>query len=725
MNKFIFKFPSAEAANDFSVESKKKGWKTEFADINIVKLITPNKFKIILLGAIIGAIIFGLIGLLSELGYIWLPRLEPLFASPFGAVTVFFTVFGISLGVLIASLLTLEKVPMSRMEDNVHVFASGKDNKDEISTIAGRYGGKISSNNIKTQKTMQHSDMNHNELTKIRIPAWLIAVLVAAIILTATSYIWILSAAYGSGSNQENRIGYTMKNVQRFPGDTPQEMSSNLKTILNLQGGTLNVPNDPIAAAIMGPVASSRNQTIVYGAGSTQNIEDMSVQSLQTLNKSTVVVISDEEPAYAMPAAYAASYFQVPVIAVKDGKIPDKIKNALKPNTQFFVAAPPRLIPDSTLDELRNYGTVERVADEDIYKHALMWAEGRWGNFGWGFDETYENAYYNFFLTNPNNPEYAAAGISASYQGNYGPLLYTQKEDLNDLVDQFFWRNSPDYFVFPSDGPFMNARVMGGPDIVSYNAQARADLALEVHFYLAQVTGASGLALLLWAWFVIGLFGAIWALFTIPARIPDTSFYPRLYWPLAILVLGLFGLFLFWITYHKRPIGHRNHMAEFIRPPWVRAVSGTIMSFGIGMPIMIASMYLFQLFGMPLVTIFEYTPLFWLGSPRTGVMWMVMVIPALIIATLFYVGPMMADMNKKSYWMGIKKATPIVIITMLSASAGMFTEAWYLVNFKNLASAEDLWMWIVPIWIAAVLGFFTAFIANYLMVRAGWKEGGT
>lgn len=37
---------------------------------------------------------------------------------------------------------------------------------------------------------------------------------------------------------------------------------------------------------------------------------------------------------------------------------------------------------------------------------------------------------------------------------------------------------------------------------------------------------------------------------------------------------------------------------------------------------------------------------------------------------------------------------------------------------------EELWLWVSPLWWAAFMGFLTALIPNYLMARAGWKNGG-
>lgn len=557
--------------------------------------------------------------------------------------------------------------------------------------------------------------------------AWGIAVLTAAIILSAAGYIWVLSAAYGNGSDQEFRAGYTLKNVQRIPGDTPDEVGNSMVEMYATV--PLEIPADPIAAAVMAPVAAARNQTLVYGAGvSDQRALDAFIEeSLSLLGDSPViVVVSAEEPAYALPAAYTAAYFKAPVVSVENGSIPQNLQDLLENGEEkvIFVAAPDRLLSDEFLEEMEAFGEVNRVADDNIYRHSLLWARSRWGNFGWGMDENFHfDAYYNFVLANPRTPEFAAAGLPMAYQGNYGPLLYTEKEDLNDYVDQYLWRLSPDYFEFPSDGPFMNARVVGSPDSVSYNAQARADLALEVREFKNQVAGASGLALLGWSWFFIGFFGAIWALFIMPKLLPYSSFYPRIYWPMAILVFGPLGILAFLMTYHERPMMSMGKMVKFMRPSWAKALSATIMSTGIGMALMIASMYLFQFSGLPLLRAFEFTSAYWLGSPMVTIMWLIMVVPAIIVSSLFYMGPMMADMHEMKYGEGVKKAFPVVILSMVSASLGMFVTAWYVMNWRGWMSGEDLWLWVTPLWISAAAGLLVALIPNYFMVKAGWKEG--
>jgi hypothetical protein len=191
-----------------------------------------------------------------------------------------------------------------------------------------------------------------------------------------------------------------------------------------------------------------------------------------------------------------------------------------------------------------------------------------------------------------------------------------------------------------------------------------------------------------------------------------------------MLVLGPVGIIAFLLCYQNRPVEPGDPMPRFVRPSWAQAISATIMGMGIGMALMIASMYLFELTGLPLFTVLTYTQFFWLASPMTALMWFLMVVPAVILSTFFFMGPMMGEMHGVGYWTGVRKAFPVVFWSMVAASVGMWTTSWWLMNWQGLMAGEDLWLWVTPLWTAAVVGFFTALIPNYWMVFRGWKNGG-
>lgn len=721
MSEKTIAFPSAEAASNFAAEARRSGWKARLP--SALAVVTRRSRDGIIVGSIAGALVLGAIGLLMETFMFGFPRLGPIFSAPLGAVTVIFLSIGGGLGGLIGGLLTVQQADRARPGGEARVEVSGFDDARKVESLAGHYGGRPAEGDP-PDGTGDEPDGRPGPL---QWAAWGISVLTAAVIVTAAAYIWYLSIFYGPHADQTSRIGYTLKNVQRIPADSPEAVGTALAEIYGVAARA--VPADPIAAAVIAPVAASEGESIFYGAAAgAADVEALAVQSVDRLAASPVVVlVSTREPAYAMPAAYAAAHFGAPVVPVTEDGLSPALRSALGAmgDPLILAAAPERLIADSVLRDLGPFGRVERCASDDIYRHAIVWARGRWGDFGWGADDRFiRDGYFYYALANPDDPAFAAAGIPMAYLGNYGPLLYTAREGMAPSTDQYLWRLGPKYFTGPTDGPWINLRVLGGPESVSYAAQARADLAVEVQQYRNQRAGMSGLAALGWAWFFIGFFGAIWALFAIPKRLPNTMFFPRLYWPLAILVLGPLGILAFFLAYQGRPLGRMDGMPSVVRPPWAQAVSGTIMSMGIGMALMIASMYLFQLNGMPLTILFAFSPFFWFGGPMTTVMWLVMVVPAIIFSTVFFMGPMMAKMKGTHWRMGARAALPVVAVSMVSASAGMFTLIWYWMNFHPLMTAEDLWLWVTPVWWGAAMGFLAALIPNYLMVRAGWKHGG-
>lgn len=701
-------FPSPAAAREFADTARARWAHAEV--IGGVRIVPRRSAAAAWIGALIGGLALGLIGGLAEGGYLGLPRLEPLLAAPVWSVTMLASVIGGSLGALIGSLATLPRLDGGAPEGR---FVRVPD-ADGVHDLARSFGGSVGANGPTERVAMADPTM-----TSTRWIAWGVVVLTAGLLLAAAGYIWWLSMDYGNGSDQQSRIGYTLKNVQRYPASTPEEAGSVIAAALG--GEPVPVAADPVAAALAAPAAAALGRPLAYGAGENAdtNLEDLRAQLLQ--QSPTVVVIAEEEPAYALPAAYAAAHFRAPVVTAAEAS--GALAGAS--DKRILVAAPARLIPNDALDALAEFGTVERVAADGVYRHALLWAEGRWGDFGWGIDPAFNrDTYANFSLANPAEPGFAAAGLPTAWLGNYGPLLYTPRDDLEELTDQYLWRLSPDFYVAPSDGPFVNLRVIGGPGSVSYNAQARPDLAVETHAYRQQVTGLSGLAAMGWAWFFVGLVGFVWALFAIPRRLPDAGFYPRLYWPLGMLVLGPVGILAFFASYRGRPLDRSGPMPKFVRPAWARAVSATVMGMGVGMALMIASMYLFQINGMPLYTWFEFTPLFWLGSPMAAWMWFLMVVPAVVVSTLLFMGPMMADMHGVGWGHGVRKAFPVVALSMIAASIGMWTLSWWWMNWQGVMSTEDLWLWVAPLWWASFMGFLTALIPNHLLVRSGWKDGG-
>ena len=144
---------------------------------------------------------------------------------------------------------------------------------------------------------------------------------------------------YGHGADQGSRIGYTLKNVQRIPADMPEGAGVALAEILG--GNAIGAPADPLMAAQLAPLAAAQGATLVYGAADDALDELVATREALIQQSPVVVVIADEEPAYAIPAAYAAAHFRVPVVTLSG------LNDALGAGSDklLLVAAPERLVP--------------------------------------------------------------------------------------------------------------------------------------------------------------------------------------------------------------------------------------------------------------------------------------------------------------------------------------------------------------------------------------------
>lgn len=238
----IFEFPSLEAAGEFAGDARPAGWRVEFPTRVVSRIVTRRMAGATVAGIVAGGIALGLLGWFADTGLLGLDRLEPLFAAPYGMVTVLFATIGAALGGLAGTLATLEAAPMPPAGETVRVTARGEGGADSLMRSARRYGGTAVLTPREPQEGGEHGH-DPERLTPLRLAAWVTLVVVAGIILAATSYIWILSAAYGPGSDRESRVGWTLKNAQRIPGDTPEEAGASMAEIFG--GDTLPAPADP------------------------------------------------------------------------------------------------------------------------------------------------------------------------------------------------------------------------------------------------------------------------------------------------------------------------------------------------------------------------------------------------------------------------------------------------------------------------------------------------
>jgi len=207
-----------------------------------------------------------------------------------------------------------------------------------------------------------------------------------------------------------------------------------------------------------------------------------------------IVIASADNPAYAMPAAGWAAESGDPVLFVNSSGVPPETQQALQSHQQphIYVLGPASVIPDTVLAQLRRYGTVARVGDQDPAANSVAFAVFRDppcpvnqpcahvpGSFGWAM----RSPGHGYTLLNAARPLDAAASAPLSASGSYGPqLVLTSPNQLPASVLNFFL----DYATpgYTQEGPtaavYNHAWLIGDPSTISVSVQAEVDSLLEV-----------------------------------------------------------------------------------------------------------------------------------------------------------------------------------------------------------------------------------------------------
>lgn len=195
-----------------------------------------------------------------------------------------------------------------------------------------------------------------------------------------------------------------------------------------------------------------------------------------------VLVVSGEDPTYAMPAAAWAARSGTPVLFVKKDEVPAPTRQAIqqhsKPN--IFVLGPPKVISAATEKQLAALGRVTRIAGtaQNPVQSSVEFAAFNSKGFGWGAVQPGRN----YAVANASRPLDAAAAAALGSNGVYAPLLVSdQGDELPKALENYLLDVQPGFENGdPSQGVFNRVWILGNEDAVSTAMQARIDEVVQL-----------------------------------------------------------------------------------------------------------------------------------------------------------------------------------------------------------------------------------------------------
>jgi len=192
-----------------------------------------------------------------------------------------------------------------------------------------------------------------------------------------------------------------------------------------------------------------------------------------------VLIVSREDPSFAMPAAAWAAKSGDAVLFTERGQLPRATRRAIRKHERpgIYVLGPPDVVSERVERQLRNLGRVRRIAGRGPVGNAVAFARYANATFGWGL----RDPGHGMVVANMERTQDAAAGAILSSSGKYGPLLLVDDADvLPRSLESFLQDIQPGYRFDPVRGVYNHAWVMGDESAVSVELQARIDELSEI-----------------------------------------------------------------------------------------------------------------------------------------------------------------------------------------------------------------------------------------------------
>jgi hypothetical protein len=193
-----------------------------------------------------------------------------------------------------------------------------------------------------------------------------------------------------------------------------------------------------------------------------------------------LVLVSSQQPGYAMPAASWAARSGDPVLFVEKSSVPSATLAALRryAGTPTYLLAPPSVVNDATLKAIQKIAPqTQRISGTDPVSSAVAFARFSDGTFGWDINDPG----HGFVIANTSRPLDAAAAAPLSASGTWGPLLVTDTAAAPPpALSSYLLDLKPGYADDPTRAVYNHIWLMGDDTAISIPFQAQVDDLAEV-----------------------------------------------------------------------------------------------------------------------------------------------------------------------------------------------------------------------------------------------------
>ncbi len=188
-----------------------------------------------------------------------------------------------------------------------------------------------------------------------------------------------------------------------------------------------------------------------------------------------VVIVSEDVPGFAMPAAAWAARSGDPVLFVHRDSLPPATLKALHGYRQLpiYVLGPSDAIGPKVERQIEKVTRdVHRVGGPTPVESAVSFARYSADSFGWNLNDPG----HGFVIASTDRPLDAAAAAALSASGTWGALLLTDDPDnLPPALRGYLLDLKPGYRGNPTRAVYNHVWLIGDADVISVGEQAQVD----------------------------------------------------------------------------------------------------------------------------------------------------------------------------------------------------------------------------------------------------------
>jgi hypothetical protein len=193
-----------------------------------------------------------------------------------------------------------------------------------------------------------------------------------------------------------------------------------------------------------------------------------------------LLLVSSDDPTFAMPAAGWAARSGDPVLFVQRDSVPASTRRALQRHegVPVYVLGPPSAISRSAFREIGELAPgAKRVAGENPVANAIAFSRYADGTFGWNINDPG----HGLVIANTERPLDAAVASPLSATGTWGPLLVTDdREAVSGPLRGYLLDLKPGYDDDPTRAVYNHVWLIGDPETISVGFQAQVDDLVEL-----------------------------------------------------------------------------------------------------------------------------------------------------------------------------------------------------------------------------------------------------